>query len=116
MLLPVVLLNEPGTWPRMAFCFVATVLNQFVINVPIMLFAVANLDSAAWGTRTSEVVDSEALDASGGGADPRWIRTQKYVILTVYFVANYLLTLYLSVWSWVSSVVSSHSRSRRAAV
>ena len=68
---PSMLLSEPRLWPRVLWGAPVCALNSFVTSGPLMLFAVANLDSAAWGTRAAALVESEALM---GGADAAGVR------------------------------------------
>ena len=96
---PIVLLTELSTWGRLLVNMVVTTVNMYVTNIPIMIFAVANLDSAVWGTRTSEQVDSEAKDAFRVK-----MRLQKLAIATLYFGANFSFCFWVSDFSSLFTV------------
>lgn len=106
-LVPIVLLAEMRLWPRLLANFVVTAVNTYVTMIPVMLFAVANLDSAVWGTRTSEEVTSDAKTAF-----LLRMRCTKLAIALVYFVANFSLCFwadflgdFITIWELSSSAI-----------
>ena len=96
----IILLSEYQTWPRLAINIIVTVINSYVLNVPMMIFAVANLDSAVWGTRTSEQIDSEAKDSFQFK-----MRIQKIIIAVVYFAANFSFAFWINDFASFMSIM-----------
>ena len=106
-LVPIVLLTELRAWGRLIANAIFTVVNAYVTMIPVMIFAIANLDSAVWGTRTSDAVTSEAKSAF-----LLRMRVHKLAIAMLYFAANFSLCFWadalgswLDVWQLLSGVV-----------